>query len=550
MGNAFNNPLDEYKQQRMNEIISDVISVFAREFPNHYKDALIAKIKEESQPQEEDERLLPDAPVPDYELKSGVLTKRGDVVKNWKARYFVALNKADNYRIDYYEKEGGKLKGSIFACGYSAEEFNEDETKENGQFGIKLVPYDSRRRTWYMKCESEEEKGEWLKIFSNACRKSNPPVNPDPLIAHAFAGAYRAVRWHYGYYGWYRITFTESEQLGELCSSILNRELITGVIDNIPAGPQRHVLCNLVRKTVDTTVIAAVGAAWKSSVEACKGLQSTLETTVRQLLAPIFEQEVKIKEDIASKTNATVSPFLEDVGGRICRPVLRACANPITRAFVAAVQGFADYMKKHINDGSFKKENFDSNINWAQRSVEYWWSGPLEDSNRICWALYTSDLTDVAVFFVGGFTSYSLYSDVLDSIRDLTHRAIHSFETAAREAELQGLDRILDEILSKYVHDAKLALKGLLIAILGGILQSPVETLVFTPCLELVKPIQDIIDAIPVPGLSQLFNLSTLMEEVLQRFLDDGVASIVNGAYGDVAGQIDAAGSALGVQSA
>jgi len=550
MGNAFNNPLDESKQARMNEIITDVLGVFAKEFPLHYKDALIAKIKEELQPEEPDERLLPDAPTPDYEFKSGILTKRGDVVKNWKQRYFVATNAADNFRIDYFEKEGGKLKGSVNCCGYSVEDFNELEVIDMGQFGIKIVPYDSRRRTWYLKAETEEEKNEWVKVFKNACSKARPPRDKDSLIAHAFDGAYRAVRWHYGYYGWYSYSFSEAEQLGELVSSILYRELISGVIDGIPAGPQRGAVVNMVRKSVDTTCMAAVGAAWNGSVQACNGLKTSLESAVRSLITPVLEQEVTLKIKISETTSNNVNPFLSDVGGRICRPVLKACASPITRAYVAAVQGFTNFMRKQIADNSFSKDNFDSNIRWAHRSVEYWWSGPLEDTNRICWALYTSDLTDVAAFFADGFTSYSLYSLVLDGIRDLTHRAIHAFDTAYKEGETDNLERLLNGIIAKYVHDAKLSLKSVLTAILGGILQSPIETLVFTPCLELVKPIQDVIDAIPVPGLSDLFNLSTLMGEVLHKVLDDGVAALVSGAFGDVASQIDAAGHGLGVQSA
>ena len=75
MGNAMNNPLDEAKQARMSEIISEVVGEFGKQFPLKYKDALIEKLKEEAQPEEEDPRLLPDAPIPDYELKSGTLIK-------------------------------------------------------------------------------------------------------------------------------------------------------------------------------------------------------------------------------------------------------------------------------------------------------------------------------------------------------------------------------------------------------------------------------------------------------------------------------------------
>jgi len=210
---------------------------------------------------------------------------------------------------------------------------------------------------------------------------------------------------------------------------------------------------------------------------------------------------------------------------------------------VAAVGGFAAFMKKQIQDGSFTKENFESNIKWSHRSVEYWWSGPLEETNRLCWKLYSSDLADIAAFF-SGYSTYSLYSDTLDAIRDLTHRAIYAFETKVREMDsYTNLEKVLDEILSKYIHDAKLAERNLLNQILGGILREPIESGVVTPCLELTKPIQDVIDAIPVPGLADLFNLTSLVEEVLGAIIDGGIESIVSGAFGEVAQQIESAGS-------
>mmetsp|Transcript_17722 Transcript_17722/g.26221 ORF Transcript_17722/g.26221 Transcript_17722/m.26221 type:complete len:555 (-) Transcript_17722:206-1870(-) len=553
MGNAFNNPLDESKQARMNEIISEVVGVFAKEFPLHYKDALIEQLKEEAQPEEEDDRLLPDAPTPDYELKTGTMTKRGDLVKNWKVRYFRALNEADNFRIEYFEKEGGKMKGQVNCCGYRAEEFDEDEVKEygpNGKFGIKLVPYDSRRRQWAFSCETEEDKTEWLKVFNNACRKAKPPVNDNPLIATAFRGALKAVRWAYGFYGWYSITGTEAEMLGGLCSDILNRELIDDVIYNIPAGPQRNAVAGMVRKTVDTTVVAAVSAAWNSSVAACESLQDTLKSTASSLLTPLFEQEVALKAKIVDTVSGTVNPFLEDVGGRICRPIVRICSTPITKAYIAAINGLSTFMKKQISDGAFDKDSFDHNISWAHRSVEYWWSGPLEETNRLCWKLYTSDLGEVAAFLSGGFTAYSLYSDALDAIRDLTHRAIHKFETLVREAgTFTNMDAVLNDVLSKMVHDAKLSVKNVLNSILGGTLQEPLESGVISPCLELTKPIQDVIDSIPVPGLSDLFNLTSLVENCLGEIVDGAVGAIVDGSFGDVAQQIESTGSELGLQT-
>jgi hypothetical protein len=404
--------------------------------------------------------------------------------------------------INYYEKEGGKLKGSISCCGYRAVSYDEDETREYGAFGIKLVPWNDRRRVWYVRCANEQDKEEWMRIFNNACNKAEPPVNKDRVLAEAFMGAYRAVRWNYGFYGWYSIYGTEAETLGGLCCDILNRELINDVVYNIPNGPQRSTAISIVRKTVDTAVMAAVSAAWNSCVMSCEGLRPTLENTVKSLLAPVFEQEVAVKEKVVSSISGTVNPFLADVGGRVCRPLLRIAANSITRAFCAAIKGYAQKMRDKIDQGQFAEAQFASNIRWADREIEYWWSGPLEESNRICWSIYTSDLAEVAALFSsGGFTPYSVYSDALESIRDLAHRAHYKFTLRSIEAGYSGLADILQEVLADMVHDAKIAEMAILNSILNSILQPSVESNVIVPCGELVQPVQDMIDAIPVPGL-------------------------------------------------
>lgn len=538
-----NNPMNEHRVERMQEVISDVVGHFAKEFPLHYKDSLIAVIKRDSMPEEEDERDLPDCPVPDYVLKSGIIQKKGDINKGWKSRYFVAMNEADNFRIDYFEKEGGKKKGSIECCGFDAQTYTEEDTATHGQFGVKIVPHDDRRRTWWLKCETEEEKDEWLKVFTNACNKSNPAIHKDEVVAAAFKGAYRSVRWHYGFYGYYRCTFSEGEQLGLLCSEIVMREVVRAAIDEIPEGPTKNTTVNMVRKNVDMAVMAAVNAAWSAAVTSCESMKDTLEETIKKQLDPIFEQEGKLKEKISSTSKDTVNPFLEDVGGRLCQPLLKACSSPATKAYVAGVKGFAEYMKEKLIDCN--KDNVQAKIREAHQSVNYWSSGPLKEVNEICWNLYTNDLADVISFFGAGYTAYKLYSEVLDSIKDVTHRAIHGYATAVEEANFDGQAAILSATVVKYVHDAQLALKNVLEGILDGILRSPFETLVITPCLELVKPIQDFIDEIPIPGLSDLLNLSSLTEAVLMKFKGDCVGAIVGGAFGPVAAELEDSGKGL-----
>jgi hypothetical protein len=437
----------------MNEVISEVATVFGKVFPLRYKDALIASIRLAEAEACEVSQLLPPTSAPAYPLKEGIMEKRGDIVKNWKTRHFVALNKADNFVIHYSNKEGGKAKGTINCCGYRACEFSEVDAREFGDkehaAGIKLVPYNERRRVWYVRCSTAQDQEEWLRIFNNACSKAAPPVNKNPVLAAAFEGAYRAIRWNYEYYGWYAIGGTEAETLAGLTSDILDRELINDILYNIPAGPSRHAACESVRRVADTAVQEAISVCWNCVANVCERLTPSVEASVRSLLKPLLVHEGAVKDKIVNSISGTVGPFISDVGGRVCRPMLRQIVTPITKAFCAGIEGYAINMREKIKNRNFEEAIFTSSIQWADREIEYWWSGPLEHTNQICWGLYTTDLTDVACLFSArGFTPYSVYADTLESIRDLLHRAHHQFAVRAMEGGYAGLEGILIEVRS------------------------------------------------------------------------------------------------------
>ena len=348
--------------------------------------------------------------------------------------------------------------------------------------------------------------------------------------------------------------FTEAEQLGELCLRVLYRELIQDVINNIPAGPLRNITEKGVRKTVDAAVIGAVASAWSTASEACKASRSTLEGAVTDLLTPLFKQEVTLKEAIAEKTGEKVNPFIEDVGGRLCEPVLSVCTSAIADAYVTSAKGFAAFMKKQIEDGDFAGDEkaVAKAIQKCHRAVEYNYHGPLEETYQICWEMYTGKLKLLEKLFDGDFSTYDLYSNSMDEIRNLAHRAVHAFATGIAEFEGEEKDftGLLNDVLARYLHDAKISMQGLLNGILGDMLASPMETLVLTPSLALVAPLQELLDAIPVPGLADLFNLETLTEEVLGRVLEDGVGTLVAASYGKVEASFDEEGAKLGVGSA
>jgi hypothetical protein len=240
-------------------------------------------------------------------------------------RYFCARNDSDNYAIDYYESEACvKKKGTIHCCGHHTEEFSAEEEEVHGRHGIKLSPEDDTGRVWWLRCESEDERADWTKLLLNACQKSLPPVHPDPLVATAFQATYRALRWRYGYSGWYRATYTETEHLARLCSDIADKEVLRAAFSLLPESAQRAATIRLVQKNVDAAVTAAAGKAWTASLAACGAQREALEAQVRAA-RELPALEASLAEQVTATTKDVMGPFLRIMKQRVCLTVLRSC---------------------------------------------------------------------------------------------------------------------------------------------------------------------------------------------------------------------------------
>lgn len=112
-GKTTSKPIDE---SRITEIATEVNGAFAKDFPWAFKNEIIEDVRQI--PRTIKNNLM-EAPIPTHSMKKGYLLKRGDNVKNWKRRYFIASNKADNYLIAYSEDVAGMVvKGRIYCYGY------------------------------------------------------------------------------------------------------------------------------------------------------------------------------------------------------------------------------------------------------------------------------------------------------------------------------------------------------------------------------------------------------------------------------------------------
>jgi hypothetical protein len=97
------------------------------------------------------------------------------------------------------------------------------------------------------------------------------------------------------------------------------------------------------------------------------------------------------------------------------------------------------------------------------------------------------------------------------------------------------------------VHDALLLVKYVIFVVLKTILDNPINEMVIKPSQKLIEPIQSTIDEIPIPGLSVLFDLPGMLEEVVADIEQGAILALVSGTLGDVKSKLTTAAAEIGL---
>ena len=390
------------------------------------------------------DRKFPDVSL-DFNMKSGYLMKRGYLRKNWKQRYFIARNNAHNYCVEYYDDLEGRLKGTMECHGYKAEGFSPEETRTFGMYGIKLVPYDGHRRVWMIKCANEDEWGAWMHVFHTACYRSLPTrLEMNPLMVTAFSRCCEMLQRRYGLQRKMEtLVGTEIDILVDLCEHILRKNILDPLLTTLPAG--KHIKAReAFDKYIHPSVTADLTSSWQITIRDCKVRHASVEHTARNNLSALLRERSALLDSIWHTMQDEVIAALQDgVLTQVCEPLLARC-GPAIEGYLSAEVGFVGQMNSCINTGKFaSKELFDKMIAITHKFIQWDTSGTSVTGNAqsLCWKLNCSDLLRVpgnpaygsVLPNVADYSPYDFYCDVLDSIRDLGHRAVGSFAARARD---------------------------------------------------------------------------------------------------------------------
>jgi uncharacterized membrane protein len=440
------------------------------------------------------------------------------------------------------------LKGIIYPAGYRAYEFSADDVTDHGDKGIKLVPWSWRRRTWWIKCADDNERKEWLSVFETACYKAHCPHDEDECIAQAFSYALQATRWRFWFWGWYGDAGNEAERLGEFLMDVLDRDIVNEILNGIAESPAKAMTVDLVRKTIGTSVKAACASAWVSSATAVRSVSEKIQSQVKDLLKPILEKQKEFKTMIVDKIGGKINPFLAEKGGSLLKPVLNVIFKPVIRSFELAVRSFHNHMSTQIANNEFGSAKFDNSLSRVDWQMD-WWSGPIHDAYHVVWKMYTSDMTELLSLLSGGITPYTVYNMCMDRLKVLLHRAVFTFGNLAKSVGESELMNVLKHVTGLLFHDALYMIKITVHQVLKAIINAPIEEMVVKPCGELIAPLQEMLDAIPIPGLPVLIDLNALLGSVVNDITDGALEAMVSGSVGDIKTSLGLASAELGISS-
>jgi hypothetical protein len=507
-----NNPLDEETKAQMQEKIQETMTTFATNYTNSFKNALISKCSEEA---EESPYQLIDAPLATDPLKEDFMMKLGAVRKNWKKRWFVAYNEADNFTIKYYAtKAKKKLKGEISLCGYQIRDFTEEEKKKTGDNGIAL--FKEGAREWKVRCvpDNDENNKAWKGIFQDACKKARPPIGANDKVAgDAFMGAYAATRSEHGIECAEHPTGTEEEALSSLIMGAI-ASLVATVMEKIPDGPTKGMATKAANTGIGALVKTAVIAGWKSMTTAMASTRPMMESGIKAAIAPINEAKGMLNDKAAALCDAIIKPVMDTAVTSKLQPVLGKISGPCAAGYVEAVTYFSEKAKEVVD--KTKKDAASLQDNAKSAYYDVWWK-TLNSLEPLLDAL--GSVGDA----LGDFPAADIVGNIKDQMQILIKKGIATMVNAI-EADKKSPDEAYAETLAKVVHDACRFLADTMKSVLTGLIKPQFDAEVKPLCMEPIAPVDE---AIPEP-VKAFVTMEAVVDGVLDSVIDTAVSGIVD----------------------
>jgi len=175
-----------------------------------------------------------------------------------------------------------------------------------GKFLLILSHPRPTRPTLTIAFDKKEDRDAWMSKLQAASGQSPPPVTMDPVLRPAFITAFRNTRWYCWVWGGWEIDGTEGELLSELFYDVMAREIFYSELSAMGDMPRK-----IARKAIVKMIEGAVSGMWASLQKGLAGLREPIEKAAEEMLGPLFEKEMEIKEKISQPISEAVDKGME-----------------------------------------------------------------------------------------------------------------------------------------------------------------------------------------------------------------------------------------------
>jgi len=548
MGGLISGPVDEATKKEIQDAITTILGTFTKEYVKNYAVELVKKIKRDAQEQPEDWKLEEREPLKDDKKAGWVIKEGGIFTKAMNRRYFVIRH---DHMIDYWATEadfkgGKKPRGSISLCGYSVNDdannttiarlkklaekmgMNFDDLPKPKEYQKGTIEiHHSRRQTYYIAFDNEDERKQWIEGFQNCCRYAYGYKNKDEVHVAAFEAAIQKTRYSLGSWGWWSYGGTEEQVISDMISDYLDWKILYKVYGKI-TGPWiiRNTIRNQLLKVLDKTIIAAVTPAWKAMSSVVEALRPKVEEKLKPGLEPLFKLQQELSDKIKSACMSAIDPVLKEHVAPHLSKIVAVIKSPMVEGFDVSYRLFDEKIGEWSYEGGkdeAKKKFHD--LDWYPWSWHMWKAfDKIDPMYEPLWAMN--------IIFPDIYP-WSLIWQGRDTLREKMDNAIFTFEKRLVE-KLEGeekkdpkslIDEIKKGVMADYQEDGKKATIIYYREIIKSIVMPPFQSKVFPLVEALLSPIND---SIP-ETFADILDLNGMFEDILTGIIESSIDTVLAG---------------------
>jgi len=539
-------PLDGNTTDEMKNLIKSVLETFTTSYVKNYALALVKKGIDDAAQAPGPAFKLEERPPRDWPWKEGwVVKEAGHFKKSMQKRYFQV--RPDHF-IDYFESEAnlakGKKKNTISLCGYSV---NEDANNGMIQRLFKLAEkmgvdtsslpkpkeypkntmelFHSRRETYYVHVEDDEEFKQWVQQMRNCCWHTHGFKDKDPVHVHAFHAAIRQTRAKLGRWYWWSYGGTEEQVLSDLISDEIDWVVMGRVYAKITGSwTLRYMIRNQVLKAIDKLVIAGVKPAWAGMESVVKKIRPEIEPKINELVAPIGKAKLELMNKIQEAAMSVITPILKEHVVPHLQKIVTVIQSPMTEAFEECFPLFQNEVFSKFEVKGTVDENrkeFRNHLDSFPYSHKMWHiTRKMDVMYEPLWALH--------IIFEDIYPWSSVWT-AQDVLRKTMDNAIYTYEKKIVEAQETESDlnsysnKLRVQILDDYKSDSNLQRVLYYADIIKKIVYPPFNKLIIPAAEKLLSPIND---AIPEP-MKQFIDINDMFEQLCSNIIDESIQTVL-----------------------